>query len=57
MIKRKPARLYREEDDIIEKIKPYLTKEIATVGIITIIFLLLIMLAIACKSPYNTSWA
>lgn len=52
-MKRKPARLYPEEDSIIEKIKPYLTKEVATVGIIIIIFLLLIILAIACKSPYN----
>ena len=52
-MKRKPARLYPKEDNIIEKIKPYLTTEVATVGIIIIIFLLLIMLAIACKSPYN----
>lgn len=52
-MKRKPARLYPAEDSIIEKIKPYLTKEVATVGIVIIIFVLLIILAIACKSPYN----
>ena len=56
-MKKEPARLYQKEENIIEKIKPYLTKEVATVGIIIIIFLLLIVLAIACKSPYNTSWA
>lgn len=52
-MKRKPARLYPKEDSIIEKVKPYLTKEVATVGIVIIIFLLLIILAMACKSPYN----
>ena len=56
-MKREPALLYPEEDDIIEKIKPYLTKEVATVGVIIIIFLLLIILAIACKSPYNVEFA
>ena len=52
-MKRKPARLYPEEDDIIEKIKPYLTKEVATVGIIIIIFLFSIIFAVACKNTYN----
>ena len=52
-MEKKPARLYPKEDNIIGKIKPYLTKEVATVGIVIIIFLLLIILAIACKSPYN----
>lgn len=55
-MKKKPVRLYPEEDDIIEKIKPYITKEVMIVGIITIIFLLSIILAIACKSPYNMEW-
>ena len=56
-MERKPARLYPKEDNIIEKIKPYLTKEVVTVGIIIIIFLLLIILAVACKSPYNMEFA
>ena len=52
-MRRKPARLYPKEDSIIEKIKPYLTKEVATVGIIIIIFLLSIIFAVACKNTYN----
>jgi hypothetical protein len=52
-MKKKPARLYPKEDDIIEKIKPYLTKEVIIVGVVAILFLLSIILAIACKSPYN----
>jgi hypothetical protein len=52
-MKRKPARLYPEEDDIIEKIKPYLTKEVGTVGIIIIIFLLSIIFVFTCKNAYN----
>ncbi len=54
---KKPVRLYPKKDTIIEKIKPYLTKEVMIVIIITIIFILLIILAIICKSPYNTVWA
>jgi hypothetical protein len=52
-MKRKPARLYPKEDDIIEKIKPYLTKEVGTVGIIIIIFLLSIIFVFTCKNAYN----
>lgn len=53
---KKPVRLYPKEDTIIEKIKPYITKEVIIVIIIIIIFLLSIILAIASKSPYNMNW-
>ncbi len=56
-MKKEPVRLNKKEENIIEKIKPYLTKEVMTVIIIAIIFILLIILAIACKSPYNTQFA
>ena len=56
-MKKEPARLYPEEDDIIEKIKPYLTEEVLIVVIFAILFILSIIFAIACKSPYNTTWA
>ena len=52
-MQRKPARLYPEEDDIIEKIKPYLTREVVFVVIFVILFLLAIILAYCWKSPYN----
>lgn len=52
-MKREPARLYPEEDTIIEKIKPYLTKEVVFVVIFAILFLISIIFAYCCKSPYN----
>ena len=52
-MKREPVRLYPEEDDIIEKIKPYLTGEVVFVVIFVILFFLAIILAYCCKSPYN----
>lgn len=55
--KKKKVRLYPEEDNIIKKIKPYITKEIIIVMVFAILFLLSIIFAIACKSPYNMEWA
>ena len=55
-MKKEPARLNRKEDTIIEKIKPYITKEVLTIIIITILLILAIILAVACKSPYNQTW-
>ena len=56
-MKKEPVRLNKKEENIIEKIKPYLTKEVMIVVIFAILFLLSIIFAIACKSPYNTTWA
>lgn len=55
-MKREPVRLYPKDDDIIEKIKPYLTKEVMIVVILAILFLLSIIFALSCKSPYNMEW-
>ena len=54
MSKKKPARLYKKEEP--KKLPPF--NPIIFVFIIVIIsFIFGILLAIACKSPYNMVWA